>query len=57
MKYDKKAVFAVLKDVSNILLTIAIGAVALMFALLGLRDVKINKYLAVWYCNNGFMTF
>ena len=47
MKYDKKAVFAVLKDVSNILLTIAIGAVALMFVLLGLRDVKINKYLAV----------
>lgn len=36
MKWDKKAVFAVLKDIANILLTIALGAVALLFGLLGL---------------------
>ena len=37
MNHDKRAVFAVLRDVLNILLTVTLGAVALLFALLGLR--------------------
>ncbi len=48
MSKDKKAVFAVLKDVANILLTIALGAVALLFALLGL-NYRSLKFIADYY--------
>ncbi len=51
MNHNKKAVFAVLKDVVNILLTVTLGAVALFFALLGLRYRSlpiIDKYFDVF---------
>lgn len=48
MKKDKKAVFVLLKDIANILLTILLGGVALLFVLLGL-EYKSLKFIADYY--------
>ena len=53
MKKDKQAIIAVLKNVTNILLTILLGAVAFLFAVLGLnyRSLKFfadNYLVLVW---------
>lgn len=48
MKYDKQTVLAVLKDVVNILTAIVLGAVALLFVLLGL-NYKGLKFIADYY--------
>lgn len=48
MKYDKQTVLAVLKDVVNILTAIVLGAVALLFVLLGL-NYKGLEFIADYY--------
>ena len=48
MNRDKKAVIAVLRDATNILLTAALGAVALLLALLAL-GYKSLKFIADYY--------
>ena len=45
---DKKALFAVLKDVASILFAITLGAVALLFAILGL-GYRSLKFIADYY--------
>lgn len=51
MSREKETALEVLKTVANILFTIALGDAALLFVLLGLRDIKLNEYLAV-VCNH-----
>lgn len=48
MNYDKQTVLAVLKDIVNILTSIVLGAVALLFVLLGL-NYKGLQFIADYY--------